>query len=162
MAYGSGYQPREYNQVVPEGDYRVCLGMPQDVVRGGYNIREIPIEISGYKGYSPTHWSWFDAPEDMEKLEKWRKARTRDADAFGVNRGDFNPASWCGKVGVVHIGKDKNGYMQVQWSVPPNASAPAQSAVPMQQGRDYPPPNAPHAGPALAPGGNNFTDDIPF
>ena len=162
MSFGSRYQPTEYNMYVPEGDYKVRLGIPKDMERSGYRIREIPIEISGHRGYGPTHWSIFDAPNDPEKLDAWNKARTRDCDAFGVDRGDFRPESWRGKVGWVHIGKDTKGYTQVKWSIlPPNGPMTAKPAQSMQQGRDYPPPEAVQTGFAPVPG-DGFKDDIPF
>lgn len=132
--FGSGYEPREYDNAVPEGDYEVKLGMPIDTVRGGYNMRDIPIQIRGKPGKQPSKWTIFDRPtDDLEKMEKWNKQRTRDADAFGVQRGDFRPTSWAGKVGYVHIGKnEKNGYMEVKWSVIKNTDAMPLPSKPVQ------------------------------
>jgi hypothetical protein len=109
----------EYNVSVPEGDYEVRLGMPEDVQRKGFDIREIPFEIRGKPGAMPNKWSWFDKPtDDIEQIAKWNKRMTRNADAFGVQRGDFRKESWRGKVGILHIGKNgKTGYMEVQWAV---------------------------------------------
>jgi hypothetical protein len=161
--FGDSYKEREYNQFVAEGDYMVRLGLPQDVQKGNYHIREIPIEIKGHSGYGPDKWSIFDADtSDQEKLENWQKARTRDADAFGVKRGDFNPNSWRGKTGMVHIGKDAKGYMKVMYSLTPDAIGPEHSA---------PTPSAPAAAPAKQPQNDwgqpakkvdDFTDEIPF
>lgn len=157
MGFGDNYQPREYDQFVPEGDYKVRLGLAQDVERSGYRIREIPIAISGFPGYGPEKWSWFDAPvNDPDKLDIWNKARTRDADAFGVQRGNFDPRAWNGKIGYVHIAKDKNGYMKVVWSIV-KADA-SQSPAPT-------PAPAPRQGPAARPPvtpQDDFSDDIPF
>ena len=161
MAFGKGYTPLDYgHQYVPEGDYVVKLGTPVDVQRGGWNIREIPIQIKGFQDYGPDKWSIFDAPSEPENLEKWNKARTRDADAFGVRRGDFNPASWTGKVGKVHIGKDKKGYMQVSYSLSPDSPheevrAPKPAPKPVDDPFDTAPSKAAQAD-------DGFEDDIPF
>jgi hypothetical protein len=160
--FGDNYKEREYNQFVAEGDYMVRLGLPQDVERGNYRIREIPIEIKDHHGYGPDKWSIFDADaSDQEKLENWQKSRTRDADAFGVQRGDFNPNSWRGKTGMVHIGKDAKGYMKVLYSLIPDTAAPAAApAAPTsvsepakKQGDDWGQP---------AKKVDDFTDEIPF
>jgi len=157
--FGQGYQPQEYNLFVPEGDYKVRLGMPKDVEKGGYRIREIPIEISGYPGHGPDHWSIFDAPgDDLEKLALWNKSRTRDCDAFGVTRGDFRPEAWRGKVGMVHIGKDSKGYMQVKWSIVPESKpvGPAPAPAPRKDDDTF---SEPTRGSSTQPA---FEDDIPF
>lgn len=140
MSYGEGYQPQEYNQFVAEGDYFVRLGMPQDIERNGYKIRTIPVQYRDAPGYGPKVWDIFDAPVgDAEKMQSWNEQRTRDADAFGVQRGDFRPESWNGKTGWVHVGPDKAGYLKVKWSVlKPKGGTPAPAT--MQPGKDYPAP----------------------
>lgn len=158
--FGQGYQPKEYNMFVPEGDYLIQLGLPQDVEKAGYRIREIPIRIKGYTDHGPDHWSIFDAPQgDAEKLEKWNKARTRDCDAFGVQRGDFRPESWRGKTGMVHIGKDTNGYMQVKWSIV-QESKPVGAAPPAAPSKAEDPFGEPSR--SSVPVQTAFEDDIPF
>jgi hypothetical protein len=137
--FGGGYEPREYNRVVPEGDYMITLGMPEDKQVSGYSIREIPIKIEGFSGYAPSKWSVFDCPaDDMTKAEKWKEQRTRDFDAFGVARGDFRPEAWQGKRGRVHIAKDNKGYMKVLWSLTegapePSSEQPSQNTPAAQQ-----------------------------
>jgi hypothetical protein len=107
--YGIGYEEREYTRIVPEGDYEVVLGYPQDTTtKNGYPIRKIPVKIVGYEGYYPNEWTWFDRPtDDVEKMARWNSDRTRDADVFGVARGDFRPEAWQGKRGWVRIAKDR-------------------------------------------------------
>ena len=148
--FGADYQEREYNQFVGEGDYIVRLGMPQDIERAGYHIREIPIEIKGHRGYGPDKWSIFDADtSDEEKYDNWNKAMTRNADAFGIQRGDFALSSWRGKTGVVHIGKDSKGYMKVLWAIVQETPTTSQPAQVQKQ-----------AAPAKKI--DEFPDDIPF
>ena len=155
MSFGDHYEEKEYNQFVPEGDYFVRLGLPQDIERGGYPIRSIPIAYKGMPGYGPKTWDIFDAPtNDDEKLQKWNEQRTRDADAFGVRRGDFRPASWAGKTGWVHVGPDKNGYLRVKWSI-------------LKPKGDIPAPQPAATKPAPKPQAEDrfddtFDDDIPF
>ena len=116
--FGSGYEAREYNRVVPAGDYMVTLGMPQDKNLGGYSVRVFPIKIDGFPDHKPEDWTVFDADRnDPEKLAKWQEQRTRDFDAFGVQRGDFRPQSWQGKRGLLHFEKDAKGYMKAKWSL---------------------------------------------
>lgn len=171
MSFGNGYQQQEYGQIVPEGDYFVRLGMPQDIERNGYRIRSIPVEYRGHPGFGPKTWEIFDAPEgDADRMQKWNEQRTRDADAFGVQRGDFRPEAWRGKTGWVHVGKNKKGYMNILWSVIKKdaSSNPASSSRPMQEGKDYPPlkgstPPA-SAAPAFSGGvskQDEFEDDVP-
>jgi hypothetical protein len=147
MAYGDGYGPKEYDQVVPEGDYKIKLGIPQDVNKNGWDIREIPIQISGYLDYQPAKWSIFARSRDDDaKAAEWDKHMTKFFDAFGIARGDFNPRSWANKVGMVHIAKDKNGYMQVKWPIVPESGQAPQAAASVKQ----------------APEPASFVDDIPF
>ena len=154
--FGGGYQQREYNRIVPEGDYTVTLGMPVDKQVSGYSIREIPIKIDGYPDHAPGKWSIFDCPtDDEEKIAKWNEQRTRDFDAFGVARGDFRPQSWVGKRGRVHIAKDGKGYMKVLWSL--TDSAPEQEAPSQSFGSGQKP--AQQTRPASS---GDFPDDIPF
>lgn len=118
--FGAGYEPMERPapKLVPEGNYMVTLGMPQDKVLGGYDVRVFPIKIDGFPDYKPDEWVIFAAPrDDLEKLAKWNQSRTSDFDAFKVPRGDFRPQSWVGKRGMLHFGKDKGGYMKALWSV---------------------------------------------
>jgi len=152
MGFGEKFEPTNYNSSVPEGDYEVTLGMPQDVSRNGWDMRDIPISIKGHAGAQPKVWTWFDCPTgDVEKIAKWNSQRTRDCDAFGVSRGDFRPESWFGKIGTVHIGKDNAGYMKVLWSV-------ADPTVPKKTPfRDSEPPIDGYEKQADEP-----TDDIPF
>jgi hypothetical protein len=158
MSFGNGYQPQEYNQFVAEGDYFVRLGMPQDIERGGYKIRSIPVEYKGMPGYGPKTWDIFDAPVgDKEKMQSWNEQRTRDADAFGVERGDFRPEAWRGKTGWIHVGPDKAGYIKVKWSL-----LKPKTGATLQEGKDYPRAGQKPAQPAGAPPRDDFTDDIPF
>jgi len=118
MGFGDGYKERDYNQGIDEGDYEVILGTPVDTNKGGYDMRIIPITIVGHENCYPKEWTWFDRPSDPDQLIKWEKAMTKNADAFGVERGNFFPSSWAGRRGFVHIGKDKDGkFMKVLWSV---------------------------------------------
>jgi hypothetical protein len=118
MGFGEGYKERDYNQGIDEGDYEVILGTPVDTNKGGYDMRIIPITIVGHENCYPKEWTWFDRPTDADNLAKWEKAMTKNADAFGVERGNFFASSWAGKRGFVHIGKDKEGkFMKVLWSV---------------------------------------------
>jgi hypothetical protein len=160
MSFGNGYEPKEYDEIVPEGDYTVRLGMPEDIQRGQYSIRDIPIAIKGYPGFSPAKWSIFDAPNEPDRMDKWNKAMTRNADAFGVQRGDFRPASWAGKVGRVHIGKDARGYMQVKWSIPPDAVPETPKPAPAAPKQFGAPP--PQPANAVPPADDGFEDEIPF
>ena len=119
MGFGQGYEQREPDVSVPEGNYQVKLGMPRDITEKGYNIRKIPIQIRNIPNVLPKTWDIFDIPrDDVEKIDKWNRQRTKDCDAFKVQRGDFRPQSWAGKVGWLHIGKNtKSGYMEVKWSM---------------------------------------------
>lgn len=117
--FGRGAEVVESDKVLPEGDYEIKLGMPNDVQAGGFNIRKIPFKVRGMTNVMPNSWDWFDIPTgDIEKMHKWNKAMTKNCDAFGVKRLDFEPSHWAGKTGFVHIGKNtKTGYMEVKWAV---------------------------------------------
>jgi hypothetical protein len=118
--FGQGAEVVEPPVTMPEGDYQIKIGMPEDVVKNGYNIRKNPIFFRGQKGEcNPSSWDWFDIPtDDPEKLIKWNRAMTKNCDAFGVKRLDFRAASWANKTGWVHIGKNtKTGYMEVKWAL---------------------------------------------
>lgn len=156
MAYGNGYEQVEFNSAVTDGDYEVRLGMPVDKEVSGYRLREIPIQIRGQPNAKPDRWTWFDMPTSGDNLTerqmKWNQQRTKDADCFGVARGDFRPQSWAGKVGWVHIAKNtKTGYMEVRWSVMKDEAAPKpQERKPVQQKEVF--DSEPES----------FPDDIPF
>lgn len=117
--FGKGAEVVEPAFMLPEGDYQVKLGMPVDIEKGGYNIRKIPFAVRGHADCLPNSWDWFDIPtDDVEKIQKWNRQMTKNADAFGVRRLDFNPKSWVNKTGWLHIGKNtKTGYMEVKWAV---------------------------------------------
>lgn len=153
--YGNGYEEREYTRIVPEGDYEVVLGTPQDTTtKNGYPIRRIPVKIVGYDGYYPNEWTWFDRPtDDVEKMARWNSDRTRDADVFGVARGDFRPEAWQGKRGWVRIAKDREGFTKVLWSV--TAPQKNRQAQVSQKEESEPPVNT-------YEGEREPGDDIPF
>jgi len=108
--------------------------------------------------------------DSQENIDKWNRNMTKNCDAFKVRRGDFNPASWQGKVGKVHIGKDKAGYMKVMYSildsapgVPPiQQQAPATASAPHTVKNQYPQPEPSSYTPPVAPADGFADDDIVF
>lgn len=150
MPFGTGYESREYNRVVPEGDYMVTLGLPQDKVLAGYDVRVFPIKIDGFPDHKPDEWVVFDCPrDDIEKIAKWNEQRTREFDVFGVQRGDFRPSSWAGRRGMLHFEKDKKGYMKALWAVSEGQQKPSGAKTENVQDQTE----------AVPP---NFPDNIPF
>lgn len=106
MSWDFKREERKYT-VIPEGDYRVRINSAEKAVsKSGKDMLIIKMDVSGR---SELLFDYIVFLPDRPEITNRRLTQLFDSFA-GIAEGDFNTASWTGKVGAVHVKhEDYNG-----------------------------------------------------
>ena len=110
MSFGTGYQPMEYvSKRLEEGTYEGTIVGAKYDVKGGYDVLIVDVKVPNGDGKYPNSITFFDSSsKSQEDADKFNAQMTGFFDAFGIQRGNFQIASWMGKKGKVDVKYPKN------------------------------------------------------
>ena len=139
MSINWNFNASEYEETsfkpIPVGDHRMRVASAEEQTSSsGNQMIKLVLEVSGYNS---TIWHWIVFMPDNQKLTNQKLGEFWNS--FGIPQGNFNLASWVGKVGagkVVHkeyngmanakvsyfIGKDRQDKL-APWSEPNRGAA---------------------------------------
>lgn len=98
-------------EAVPVGEHRCRIKEVEKAIsKNGNDMLIVKLEISGHSGML-FHYITFmnDHPEITNRM------LTQLFDSFGIEEGDFNIATWCGKAGGVNVKHDEDGRAKVSY-----------------------------------------------
>ena len=111
----SGYYPVESSQVLPDGIYRMKIQKCEEKkFPSGDGYIEVTMSVYQHNGATPNRLFLTEAPivgkmksngqtVSQEDFERWCREFTQFFDCFGIERGNFNTASWKGKDGFCKV-----------------------------------------------------------
>ena len=116
--FGLTYSYEKQPRILPDGDYKVTLGLPFETKVKNYPVLRFPFTVIGEGSpVVPNYFDLFDCtgPEDYFKLEQFRKAASKIKACFKLS-GAFreeNYDKWEGSEGIIRIEKSENGFVNV-------------------------------------------------
>lgn len=116
--FGLTYSYEKQPRILPDGDYKVTLGLPFETKVKNYPVLRFPFTVIGEGGpVVPNYFDLFDCtePEDYLKLEQFRKAASKIKACFKLPGAfsDANYDKWEGSEGIIRIEKSENGFVNV-------------------------------------------------
>lgn len=118
MSFGSSYHYEKELPKAVEGEHFVKIGRAFEEVRGGYNILVVPISFIGSedKKIIPDRITFVEpSVTQSDFTDSFNRKLSKFQACFNL-RGSFCPENyvlWEGKQGVVKIGKNKKGFLEV-------------------------------------------------
>ena len=116
--FGKKYSEEKQHRILPDGDYKVTLGLPFETKVKDYPVLRFPFTVIGEGGpVVPNYFDLFDCtePYDYFKVEQFRKAASKIKACFKLS-GAFsaeNYTKWEGSEGTIRIEKSENGFVNV-------------------------------------------------
>ena len=128
---------------LPEGRYRVMIDSAEMAVSkaSGNDMLVVKLAVSG----SSTHlWNYIVFLDDRPEITN--RMLTQFFDSFGIDDGNFNLASYVGKVGGCQVKHDEQGRAKVQYflskkqqeQLPPWKGELPKAPVPIEEEEDLP------------------------
>lgn len=124
MAWDYKRVERTYEEI-PEGRYRVRILNAEKAIskNSGNDMLVLTLEVSGQHS---SLWSYISFLPD--KPEITNRMLTQMFDAFGIEEGNFNLASYVGKAGAAQIKHDEQGRAKLHYFL--NKGSEAEKSLP--------------------------------
>lgn len=107
------FKREEQDFSIPAGDHRVAIESAEKALsKAGNDMLIIKMRVSGYSGLLWHYIVFMD-----EHPEITNRNLTQFFDSFDIEDGNFNLASYIGKVGAARVKIDENGYAKVAWFI---------------------------------------------
>lgn len=141
MAWQYKREERTYDEI-PEGRHRIRILNAEKAIskNSGNDMLVLTLEVSGYHS---SLWNYIAFLPDRPEITN--RMLTQMFDAFGIEEGNFNLASYIGKAGAAQIKHDEQGRAKLQYFLKKGSEAelslPPFKSVRSDTGGDAPTPS---------------------